>query len=117
MEFRVSTFFIPREPWNLATAGGGPWSECGPCGEGRGGYPEGNKDTGNTSVPREKLESHCLLPLLLIVSFLGPIKYSCTFPEMVDKLILLDALPCVLDYKVRIKAFMRTVMGETQAPR
>lgn len=63
MEFRVSTFFIPREPWNLATAGGGPWSECGPCGEGRGGYP----------VPREKLESHCLLPLLLIVSFLGPL--------------------------------------------
>ncbi|XP_025782321.1 serine hydrolase-like protein 2 [Puma concolor] len=25
--------------------------------------------------------------------------YSCTFPEMVDKLILLDTLPCALDYK------------------
>ncbi|GAB5574327.1 serine hydrolase-like protein 2 isoform X4 [Prionailurus iriomotensis] len=91
-------------PWNLATAGGGPWSECGPCGEGRGGYPEGNKDTGKTSVPREKLESYRLLPLLLIVSFLGPIKYSCTFPEMVDKLILLDTLPCALDYKARSPA-------------
>lgn len=36
---------------------------------------------------------------------------------MVDKLILLDTFPFALDYKVRTKAFMRTVMGETQAPR
>lgn len=34
---------------------------------------------------------------------------------MVDKLILLDTLPFALDAKVRVRAFMHAIMGETQA--
>uniref|UniRef100_A0A7N5KE61 Serine hydrolase like 2 n=1 Tax=Ailuropoda melanoleuca TaxID=9646 RepID=A0A7N5KE61_AILME len=42
-------------------------------------------------------------------------QFTSIFPEMVDKLILLDTSPFGLDPNVRMGAFMRAVTGETQA--
>lgn len=43
-------------------------------------------------------------------------QFSCVFPEMVDKLVLLDSIPFFLDCNVRMGAFVRAATGPGQGP-
>lgn len=124
MECRVSIFAIPREPWNPAIHQGvtlGLGVDLQGPGRGRGGYPEGNEDSGSSPLETPVSPGKSLSPFAFFLSysffpFWVTSQFTSIFPEMVDKLILLDTSPFGLDPNVRMGAFMRAVTGETQAP-